>query len=130
MESSKEVHVKRRWRFLVSAVLVVLVVAGFAAALVPARAAPLATTTVKVTLLEMKFVMTKKTVPHGKVVFKVTNKGKLPHDFKIARKKTPVLAPGKSATLAVTFRKAGSYPFVCTVPGHAAAGMKGVLKVR
>lgn len=32
--------------------------------------------------------------------------------------------------LSVRFPKAGSYRFICTVPGHAAAGMKGVLKVR
>ena len=88
------------------------------------------TTTVKVTLLEMKIVMTAKTVPRGKVVFNVTNRGQDPHDLKIAGKKTPVLAPGKSATLSVRFPKAGSYRFICTVPGHAAAGMKGVLKVR
>jgi uncharacterized cupredoxin-like copper-binding protein len=29
----------------------------------------------------------------------------------------------------VTFSKAGTYPYLCTVPGHAAAGMKGVLRV-
>jgi len=29
----------------------------------------------------------------------------------------------------VTISKAGSYPYLCTVPGHAAAGMKGVLRV-
>ena len=121
---------KRTWRFLVSALLISSLVAAFAAALAPARAASSATTTVKATLLEMKFVMTTKTVPRGTVVFNVTNKGKLPHDFKIAGKKTAILASGKSAKLSVAFAKAGSYPFVCTVPGHAAAGMKGVLKVK
>ena len=122
-------------RFLVSALLIASLVAGSAAVLAPALAARSATTTVKtttvkVTLLEMKIVMTAKTVPRGKVVFNVTNRGKDPHDLKIAGKKTPVLAPGKSATLSVRFPKAGSYRFICTVPGHAAAGMKGVLKVR
>ena len=29
----------------------------------------------------------------------------------------------------VTFTKPGNYPYLCTLPGHAAAGMKGVLKV-
>jgi uncharacterized cupredoxin-like copper-binding protein len=52
------------------------------------------------------------------------------HDFKIAGKKTPLLAKGKSGTLRVTFAKAGRYAFLCTVPGHAAGGMKGILTVR
>ena len=71
-----------------------------------------------------------KSVPHGTVTFNVKNAGTgLTHDFSINGKKTPVLSPGKSATLTVTFSKAGSYPYSCTVPGHAAAGMKGTLKV-
>jgi uncharacterized cupredoxin-like copper-binding protein len=40
-----------------------------------------------------------------------------------------VINPGQTAKLTVTFTKAGSYPYLCTVPGHAAAGMKGVLRV-
>ena len=64
------------------------------------------------------------------MTFKVTNAGVgLPHDFSINGKKTAQLMPGKSATLTVTFAKAGSYPYPCTVPGHAAGGMKGTLKV-
>ena len=66
----------------------------------------------------------------GKVIFVVTNVGKLPHDFKINGKKTPLIAPGKSAKLVVSFKKKGSYPYLCTVPGHAAAGMKGVFTVK
>jgi uncharacterized cupredoxin-like copper-binding protein len=31
--------------------------------------------------------------------------------------------------LRVVFRKAGRYRYLCTVPGHAAAGLKGVLRV-
>ena len=76
------------------------------------------------------FVLSTKTVKHGTVTFKVTNAGAgLPHDFSINGKKTPQLAPGKSATLTVTFKKAGKYAYSCTVPGHAAGGMKGTLKV-
>ena len=29
----------------------------------------------------------------------------------------------------VTFAKAGTYEYLCTIPGHAAGGMKGLLKV-
>ena len=87
-------------------------------------------TTVAVTMgkpTEFHILLSKKTVPHGTVVFKVTNKGKLSHDFKIGAKKTPLLKPGKSASITVTL-KAGSWPYKCTVAGHASYGMKGVLK--
>jgi uncharacterized cupredoxin-like copper-binding protein len=78
---------------------------------------------------ELRFTLSKKTVPRGAVAFKVTNKGSLPHDFEIGGKKTRLLAPGKSQTLKVIFAKAGRYPYLCTVPGHATAGMKGTLVV-
>jgi uncharacterized cupredoxin-like copper-binding protein len=79
---------------------------------------------------EFRFTLSRKSVPHGVVIFKVTNKSAtLPHDFKIDGKKTKQLSPGQSQTLTVTFKKAGKYPYVCTLPGHAAAGMKGVLTV-
>ena len=75
------------------------------------------------------FTLSTKTVKHGLVTFNVKNAGSLDHDFKINGKKTAILKPGKSAVLKVTFAKAGNYPYSCTVPGHAAGGMKGVLKV-
>ena len=40
-----------------------------------------------------------------------------------------MLKPGKSATLTIVFAKAGTYEYLCTVARHAAAGVKGVLKV-
>ena len=57
------------------------------------------------------------------------NKGKTAHDFKINGKKTPLIGPGKTASLTVKFAKAGKFPYLCTVPGHAAAGMKGSFTV-
>ena len=84
-------------------------------------------TTVTVTMKEFKFTLSKKIVPHGTVVFKLVNKGSLSHDFKISGKKSKMIGKGKSGTLTVTLTK-GSKAYVCTVPGHAAAGMKGTLK--
>src|SRR5437763_8764274 len=79
---------------------------------------------VTVTASEFKFKLSKTSAPHGKVVFTLVNKGKLPHDFKINGKKTSLISPGKSTKLAVTLAK-GKFKYLCTVPGHAAAGMKG-----
>jgi Uncharacterized copper-binding protein len=78
---------------------------------------------------EFHFTLSKKTFVHGTVTFKVTNRGALPHDFKVNGHKTRLLSPGQSQNLKVTFTKKGSYPFLCTVTGHAAAGMKGNVKV-
>jgi uncharacterized cupredoxin-like copper-binding protein len=84
---------------------------------------------VNVAASEFKFVLSKKTARRGVVVFKVKNVGKISHDFEIRGRKTKMLSPGQSATLRVTFLRKGSYPYKCTVPGHAAAGMKGIFKI-
>jgi uncharacterized cupredoxin-like copper-binding protein len=84
---------------------------------------------VKVKASEFKFVLSSKTAKRGLVVFTVTNVGKLKHDFEISGRKTKMLSPGQSATLRVTFLRKGAYPYKCTVPGHAAAGMKGVFTI-
>lgn len=78
---------------------------------------------------EFSFKLSTKTVKHGAVTFTVTDSGALPHDFQIAGKKTKLLTPGQTAKLTVNLAKPGNYPYQCTVSGHAAAGMKGVLKV-
>ena len=89
-------------------------------------------TTVTVTAAkptEFRFTLSLKKVRHGVVTFKVTNKGNLPHDFKIAGHTTRLLSPQQTQTLKVTFAKAGKYSYLCTVTGHAAAGMKGTFTV-
>jgi uncharacterized cupredoxin-like copper-binding protein len=104
--------------------LALVLVAALAAVAVPIALAA----SVGVTGKEFKFTLTTKTVGHGKKTFKFTNKGRLKHDFKIAGKKTPIISPGKSASITVTLKR-GTYTYICTVPGHASAGMKGKLKV-
>jgi uncharacterized cupredoxin-like copper-binding protein len=98
------------------------------AAPVTARPAAATATTVTVTMKEFKFVLSKNRVPHGKVTFKLVNKGKLPHDLKIAGKKSKLIKPRKTGFLTVTLKK-GKLPYVCTVAGHTALGMKGKLTV-
>jgi uncharacterized cupredoxin-like copper-binding protein len=105
-----------------------IVVALASLFLVSAAPAAPAATTVTVTMKEFKFALSKSTVPNGTVVFKIVNKGALPHDIKIGGKKSALIKPGKTGVLTVTLGKGGK-PYLCTVAGHAAAGMKGVLKV-
>jgi uncharacterized cupredoxin-like copper-binding protein len=66
----------------------------------------------------------------GAVTFRLENVGHVAHDFKIDGKKTRLVSPGKSANLTVRFKAKGKYTYLCTVPGHAAAGMKGTFTVR
>ncbi len=66
------------------------------------RAATIAVTAGKPS--EFHFTLSKKTAALGTVTFKLTNK-------------------------AIAFKKKGSYPYLCTVTGHAAAGMKGTFKI-
>jgi uncharacterized cupredoxin-like copper-binding protein len=127
-----------------SAGRVLAVAVGLALLLAAAAGAAQEATTVTVTAgkpSEFRFKLSTKTVKHGTVTFKVKNEGALPHDFKICAsakggtknsctgKVTKLLSPGKSATLTYTFKTKGTYEYLCTVPGHAAAGMKGDLKV-
>jgi uncharacterized cupredoxin-like copper-binding protein len=93
-----------------------------------ARPAAQASTSVSVTAKEYRFILSRKSAPHGVVVFHVVNKGKLKHDFKIAGHKTPLLKPRGKATLKVTLAKGKRYRYICTVPGHVTLGMKGFFR--
>jgi nitrite reductase (NO-forming) len=112
-------------------VVVGMIVAAVALLVALPASAKQQATTVTVTegTPEFAIKLSVKSVKAGPVTFKVTNKGNLPHDFKIAGKKTPLLSPGKSATLKVTLKK-GKAAYLCAVSGHAAAGMKGTLTVK
>jgi uncharacterized cupredoxin-like copper-binding protein len=90
---------------------------------------------------EFRFALSTKSFPTGTVVFKLTNGGAIPHDLKICAspkgglanfctgKVTKLISPGQMVTLSYTFNTKGTYEYLCTVPGHAAAGMKGDVKV-
>ncbi|SRR6476469_1251136 len=90
---------------------------------------------------ELKFALSKSTkLKVGTYTFKVTNKGLGFHTFKFCTapvktaakntcvgKVTKTLKPGQSASFSVTIKKAGKYEFLCSIPGHAAGGMKGLI---
>lgn len=119
-------------RFTLSSTLAVVAIA--ITLLAPAQLASAAerhttATTIQVRAGEMFFRLSARSAKLGRVTFVVRNTGRMPHDFQIKGKKTPLIRPGRTARLVVTFRK-GRYRYICTVPGHAAAGMRGVFTVR
>lgn len=68
-----------------------------------------------------------KTLKAGTYTFRYTNNSGLPHNLKIGKVSTPMFNRG-TKTIKVTLKK-GTAAFICTVPGHAAGGMKGRIKV-
>ena len=135
--------------FRTSRLLATALLAGCIALLaaIPALASSTKTVTTAVNVTvnksnDFKFVVSKTSVPHGTVKFTFANNGQLPHDFKVcasnkggtatscAGKVTPMVTPGTKATLTVSLAKPGKYEYLCTVRGHAAAGMKGLITVK
>lgn len=95
-----------------------------------ARVRDARTVKIEVVAKDFSFALSRRSVPRGAhVTFRVRNRGAVPHDFVIAGHRTRVLRPGRSATLRVRFTKKGPKRFLCSVPGHARRGMKGVLGV-
>jgi plastocyanin len=117
----------KRLLITLALVLIAAAIATLLAATAPARSTA---TIVNVSGREFLFALSRKSALHGTFIFKFKNIGNLPHDFKIAGRKTPLLQPGRSATLTVRIAKPGRYRYLCTVPGHAAAGMRGIFIVR
>jgi plastocyanin len=117
---------RRALRFLALPAVGLLLYVGFIAA--PASGRSLTTITVIAGKpRENAFTLSAKSVMIGNVTFKVVNRGKLKHSFTIVGSKTPVLAPGRSATITVAIVDAGTYPFSSTVKGQSA--MRGTLTV-
>ena len=105
--------------------------AGLASARTPPTAHAAATTNVSVTGKEFSFHLSRTSISKpGTVNFTFRNVGTMAHDFSIGGKTSKLIGPHKSAKLAVTFHKKGRFAYLCTVPGHAQAGMRGVFTVR
>jgi plastocyanin len=69
----------------------------------------------------------------GKVTIEFENPAAIEHDVAIEQNgkeiaKTELISEGKTSV--TTELKPGTYTFLCTVPGHAAAGMEGTLVVK
>ena len=71
------------------------------------------------------------------LVVRLTNKGMERHDVNFPSLHMPghvgvesILAPGETRTMTLTFDQPGTHTFICSLPGHAASGMSGVVFVR
>jgi plastocyanin len=91
---------------------------------------------------ELSFTVSPSRITFPTDVFKVTNKGKLAHSFKICAKPsandkanscvgraTKVIAPGKTASLTVSLPASGKYEYLSGSAAQAAKGMKGLVTV-
>jgi plastocyanin len=66
----------------------------------------------------------------GKVTIETTNDSSVPHNIAIEGDgKGPIVSGGKTSKVVASLEP-GKYTFLCTVPGHAQAGMKGTLTVK
>ncbi|MDQ3646300.1 MAG: multicopper oxidase domain-containing protein [Actinomycetota bacterium] len=66
----------------------------------------------------------------GDASITVRNNGKSQHDLTVTGLAgTKMLDPGAEETIALTGLEAGTYDFICSVPGHADGGMKGTITV-
>jgi uncharacterized cupredoxin-like copper-binding protein len=83
----------------------------------------------------LKFEPDSLTVKAGQPVqLTLTNAGQLQHDWSLdqgAAQPVKIVAnAGQTAAGTFTIQQPGTYTFMCSVPGHAAAGMKGTLTVQ
>jgi plastocyanin len=82
---------------------------------------------------QLLFVFKNMAAPAGPLTVRSPNESSVQHDIAIqgngVNAKGAVGVNGHVSEFKVTV-KPGKYPFLCTVPGHAQAGMKGTLTVK
>lgn len=93
------------------------------------------TTSVGAGLREFRVTLYRGSVKPGIVAFSVHNFGQDPHDLAVKRlghryAKAARLLPGESGTLRARLMKPGRYTVYCTLAGHAAKGMRAIIRVR
>jgi uncharacterized cupredoxin-like copper-binding protein len=88
-------------------------------------------TVVEVTATDLAFDPSAITIDAGEPVnLRLVNRGQAFHDLTIPDLDVTLAAePGETVTAGITVDTPGTYEFLCTVPGHANAGMRGTLTV-
>jgi plastocyanin len=115
--------------FAVCGVAVATALAGFSFAGVQSPKSAGAVTNVTVHMNEYSFTLSAGAARLGTVVFTIVNDGSAPHNFSIGGKTSDTIAGGALTKLSVNFATPGARDYVCTLPGHADAGMKGTFTV-
>ena len=103
------------------------------------------TAVVKVTAgkpTEFAFTLSKSSALPLSILFKVTNRGTLPHSFKVCTapiesapgnkctgKATGAIVPGGSAALSISYTRSGTYEYLSGLSGQSAKGMKGLIGI-
>ena len=104
-------------------------------ALVPVAVAALAT---QVGIAEREWSVSsyREAVQRGRVTFNVHNYGEDPHDVAVKgpggyrSTASGPIRPGADGSLRVRLDRPGTYTVYCTLPGHAARGMRATIRVR
>jgi uncharacterized cupredoxin-like copper-binding protein len=114
-------------------VVVALIGLGLATTVVAAdRAVTAALPTVAVTAKDVRFAPPDVTVRAGEwTALSFTNADPVVHDWMVEEipNLDTVARPGQTATLRFVLDTPGTYEVICSVPGHAEAGMVGTLTV-
>lgn len=122
--------------------IVVLLAGGGIAALIIQRGAAAsdphaAMGTADIVLEEMRFVPNSLTARVGvPLTVRLTNRGTERHDLNFPSLHMPglegvesILEPGEVRSITLSFDQPGTHTFICSLPGHAAAGMTGAVTV-
>ena len=92
----------------------------------------------QIAMEDLRFVPNQLTARVGvPLTVRLTNRGTERHDLNFPSLHMPalqgveaILEPGQTRTVTLLFDAPGTHTFICTLPGHAAAGMTGAVFVR
>lgn len=107
---------------------------SFATACRPQQTAPPGSPAVAITFVDLAFQPNTIELTAGQATtLTARNAGVVEHDLQVKVGSQSIhlhARPGQQVNQVVTVREAGSYQFICTIPGHADAGMRGTLTVK
>jgi uncharacterized cupredoxin-like copper-binding protein len=106
--------------------LLVLAAASLTLPLVAEAGAAASRATIAVTITDTQLRLPQAPVRVGTVVFRVANHARVARDFRVAGRRTPRIAPGRSATLTVPVAKTGLVLLTSAGP-PGSAPLRGVL---
>jgi FtsP/CotA-like multicopper oxidase with cupredoxin domain len=88
-------------------------------------------TVVEIALSEFAITPATPSIPSGKVILRITNKGSMVHNLSLPSlgKKTTDLQPGATEELNLGTVADGAYDMLCEIAGHAASGMTGKVTI-